>query len=142
MARGSHFEEVEEGDVEAFAANGEQPEDGGERAGDGEVGAEVDGDEDDVAEQALRVREGEGVGGDKAERKVVDEVVGNGDGEADGECGDGCSEMLRGEKSALGEGECADALDGFDEDEERGDEGDGAPTDLFEEWARDWSGCG
>ena len=41
--------------------------------------------------------------------------------------------MLRGEKGALREGERADALDGFDEDEECGDEGDGAPTDLFED---------
>ena len=39
--------------MEAFAADGDEPEDGGERPSDGEIGAEVDGDEDDFREERV-----------------------------------------------------------------------------------------
>jgi hypothetical protein len=64
--------------VEVFFAQSEEPEDGGERAGDGEVGAEVDADQDGAGEKAVGVGGLEGGSGDQAEGKVVDEVVGDG----------------------------------------------------------------
>ena len=53
-------EELPAADVEALATDSNEPEDRGEGAGDGEIGAEIDGDEDDPAEHRL---EGEGAEG-------------------------------------------------------------------------------
>ena len=119
--------------MEAFAPDGDEPEDGGERAGDGEIGAEVDGDEDDLSKHRLKRDGAERGAGDESKGKIVEEVGAEGDGGADAEGGFGTRELhhaLEGGTKHLGG---AGSLNGFNDDEESGDEWQDAPADFADE---------
>ena len=127
---GADAEESEEADFDLFAAQGEQPENGGERTGDGEVGAEIDADEGGVGDEAAGVGGLEGGSCDEAEGEVVDEVVADRDGEGGDEGGGGGGEALGGGEPGLRQVKGTDGFDGIDEDEEAGNEDEGGPADL------------
>ena len=71
----AHFQEAQEANMHAFAAQRDEPEDGGERAGHGEVRPKVHGDEHGMGNETVGVHESEGAAGDQAQGQVVDQVV-------------------------------------------------------------------
>src|SRR4051812_18208315 len=80
-------EELPTADVEPFATDCNEQEDGGERAGDGEFGTEVDCNEKDPGEKRLKMNGAQRTAGDEAKGEIVEEIGADGHGGADRERG-------------------------------------------------------
>src|SRR5579862_1602632 len=79
----SRFQEFPSAEMHSFTTDRDEPEDGRERTGDGEIRSEIDADENGSCQYGVKGHGLQCGSGDEAERKIVHQICAEADDAAD-----------------------------------------------------------